>query len=288
MRARQNVVVLDLKSPLLPPPLRRAFSLVELLVVIAIIGVLIGLLLPAVQAARESARRVSCSNNLRQIGLATHNFHDARKTLPVGCLERRPPSKPNHRQIAWSVFVLPFLEEGLARDDFNVEFAYDSPTNKPVSSRPMAVYLCPSTVRLMPSRQSNAFTDDGLAATDYGGMFGAVGPGIPTSNGVMLFEKPVRLREITDGTSFTVVVAEVTGRGTAEDSQWANGENIFDVSGLIGITQHNEIWSDHPGGAQAAFADGSVRFLNEALELSVLRAICTRAHGDFVPEEFVN
>ena len=267
---------------------KRAFSLVELLVVIAIIGVLIALLLPAIQMAREAARRSSCSNHLRQIGLAALNFHDARKALPVGCVERRTPTNLAARQLAWTVFVLPFLEESQTRGEFNVDYAFDSPQNAPIASRPIAAYLCPSTSRLTASRRAEGLTTDGLAATDYGGMFGAVGPGLPNANGVMLFDKPVRIRDITDGTSFTVLAAEDTGRGSVEASQWANGENIFDVAGRIGVTQHIEIWSDHPGGAQALFADGSVRFLDELLELAVLRAICTRAHGDSVPQNLVN
>lgn len=271
-----------------PSPPLRGFSLVELLVVIAIVGVLIALLLPAIQAVRESARRSSCQNNLRQIGLATLNFHDSRKSLPIGCVDRRSASAPTARQLAWTVFILPFLEEGRTRDDFRLDAAYDSPANAAAARRLITVYLCPSTGRITPTRKDDGRTADGLAATDYGGMFGAVGPGLPNANGVMLFDKSVRIRDITDGTSHTVMVAEDTGRGSGEDSQWANGENIYDVASRIGSTQHNEIWSDHSGGAYALFADGSVQFLLESLELSVLRALCTRGRGDFVPQDQVN
>jgi prepilin-type N-terminal cleavage/methylation domain-containing protein/prepilin-type processing-associated H-X9-DG protein len=282
-------VVLDLKSPLLPLPLRRAFSLVELLVVIAIIGVLAGLLLPAIQAARESARRASCSNNLRQVGLATLQFHSARNTFPAGCTDCRNGSNLSGRQLSWLTFILPFLEEEKTRADFDTNSAFDSAANRSVASRPISAYLCPSTVRLRPARKDAQFTADGLAAADYGGIFGAEIANTPLDNGTLIYERLIRIRDITDGTSFTLLAAENTGRGSGNDaSQWANGQNIYKIDTTINLVPFDEIWSDHTGGAQAVFADGSVRFLNDSLEFIVLQAIASRAIGDFVPEDLVN
>src|SRR4051812_44985728 len=111
-------------------PGRAAMSLVELLAVMAIIGVLVAMLLPAVQAAREAARRAECQNHLRQIGVALHLFHDTHKHLPVGCTDKRVPrANPNGRQFAWSTDILPHLEEGALWNQINYSAAYDSTVN---------------------------------------------------------------------------------------------------------------------------------------------------------------
>ena len=120
---------------------------------------------------------------------------------------------------------------------------------------------------------------DFMGMTDYGGMFGWAN--FPQyANGVMLYDVPVTMRQITDGGSHTIIVAEDTGRGTTMDGQWADGENIFDAGGAVNALQNNEIWSDHPGGAQALLCDGSVRWLGEEMNLAVLAALCTRAGGE--------
>ncbi len=126
---------------------RGAFTLVELLVVIAVIGVLVGLLLPAVQSARESARRMQCQNNLHQIGLAAHMFHDALQAFPPARYQPRPGSPPDQAcggtEATWLVRILPFLEQGVAERDWNYSLPYaDHPDN--VRSRPVAAYCCPS------------------------------------------------------------------------------------------------------------------------------------------------
>ena len=130
------------------------FSLVELLVVIAVIGLLAGLLLPAVQASRESARRMTCLNNLHQIGLGVLAFHDVYKRFPEGGVEMRslrgPDGKllyPNGRQLAWSAYILPYVElQSLAR---RIDFrkAFDSPENAAAAAEIVPLYLCPSNPR---------------------------------------------------------------------------------------------------------------------------------------------
>ncbi len=128
---------------------RNAFTLVELLIVIAIMGLLMGLLLPAVQAARETARRSQCTNNLKQIGLALHNYHDAKQLLPPGYVDgnTNPASTPDNDVgpgWGWAAFLLPYLEEGNVYSQINFNQPVGVGSNVPVSQQPLTVYQCPS------------------------------------------------------------------------------------------------------------------------------------------------
>ncbi len=250
---------------------------------IAIVGLLVALLLPAIQASRESARRAQCANNLRQMGIGLLAYHDARGAFPPGCVE------PGGRRMAWSLFVLPYIEEAAAYDLYDSSVPFYAANNRAAAGVIVRVYLCPSTLRLTRFREGNTSGDinrngqydpgDELAMSDYGGMFGwAHFP--KYANGVMLYDDPVSLRQVTDGTSRTIVVAEDTGRGTSMNGPWSDGENIFDAGMRINRLQNNEIWSDHPAGAQVLMCDGAVRFLYEDLDLAVLAALCTRAGGE--------
>ncbi len=247
----------------------------------AIIGTLVALLLPAVQAAREAARRATCVSNLRQIGIGLHNYHDAVNSFPPGCLFK------GTRQLAWTVFLLPFIEEGNTRALFNTTLSYSDPANQPATSQVISLYLCPTVYRYASDRQGN-YTASSLpitpsnewACADYGGMFGA-GLIKPYANGVMLYTQLIRCADITDGLSHTIMIAEDTGRGAILDGSWADGENIYDQTLQVNTAQDNEIWSDHSGGAQALFSDGSVNFLDESMATTVLSPLCTRANGDF-------
>jgi prepilin-type N-terminal cleavage/methylation domain-containing protein/prepilin-type processing-associated H-X9-DG protein len=281
------------------PEPRRALTLVELLVVIAIIGLLVALLLPAVQASRESSRRSSCANNLRQIGLGLLTYHDARGLFPPGLVDRKTASKPKARQLAWSVFLLPYIEERNVYDRFDLGQAYNSAANRDGAGTIILIYNCPSTATLAPDRRGDTTGDanqngkwdpgDNLAFTDYGGNFGFPGVNGAAMNGVLLYDKQIALSRITDGASCTIIVSEDTGRGAAADGQWANGENIFDQTGPINdragpayLWGDNEMWSDHPGGINALFCDGAVHFLSEQMDLATLAALCTRAGGEIV------
>ena len=257
-----------------------AFTLVELLVVIAIIGVLVGLLLPAVQAAREAARRTACQNNLRQIGLALCTFHDVKGSLPVGCIDKRHTANPSGKQLSWSASVLPYLEQTALWEQIDFLSAYDSSKNAPAAVTSLSVYLCPSTVRMAGDREGSfvvpaTSAEQALAAIDYGGNYGAAFVS-PSANGVFLYNRSITLREITDGASWTLAVAEDTGRGRKWDGVWINGENIFDLQFGVNRQQNNEIWSDHVGGALAVSCDASVSFLSESMDVTVLKARCTR------------
>ncbi|MEX0818470.1 MAG: DUF1559 domain-containing protein, partial [Pirellulaceae bacterium] len=139
----------------------RGFTLVELLVVIAIIGILVALLLPAVQAAREAARRMQCSNNLKQLGLALHNYHDTLKTFPPGYVSNRPGVEGSSswcrsggvQGAPWTALILPYMEQQNLHDQFNFNVPFQATSNQmaPPNSNvviPLDTYSCPSDVRL--------------------------------------------------------------------------------------------------------------------------------------------
>jgi prepilin-type N-terminal cleavage/methylation domain-containing protein len=265
------------------------FSLVELLVVMTIIAVLIALLLPAVQAARESARRVDCAQRLKQIGLGLQAFHAAHQAFPVGSLGTRRIHATDQRQLSWIVFLLPYLDESPLYARFDTDRAYDSRENRTPAGTVISLFRCPSAFgELRPGattgdRNNNGTWDPGddLAFTDYGGMFGA---GIvdrhPFMNGILVYDQDVSATDVTDGLSRTIIVAEDTGRSSPMQSEWANGQNVFDQTGPINRTRNNEIWSDHPTGAQVSLADGAVHWMSESTDLETLFALCSRNLSD--------
>ena len=247
---------------------RSAFTLIELLVVIAIIGILVSLMLPAVQAVREAARRMQCQNHLKQIGLALHNYHAAYRKLPPGGIEVRP-EWPDGKQLAWSAFVLPFLEQTAVYAQIDFARAFDAPENKKAGATAIPTYLCPSTPRSSPLKR-------GLGATDYGGIYGE--RIVSTNNpprGVMIHDRAIRFRDILDGTTHTLNVSE---DADFRDGQWINAWNLFDQAFSINRAPkfENDIRSMHPQGANGLFCDGSVVFLNESIDLEILAALCTR------------
>jgi prepilin-type N-terminal cleavage/methylation domain-containing protein len=262
---------------------REAFTLVELLVVTAIVSVLAGLLLPAVQSAREGARRSHCQNNLREIGFALQAYHSAYVAFPIGCIEKRTFKNPVGRQLAWSAALLPQLEQQPLWKEIDFAAPYDSSRNASAVNTTLHVYLCPSTQRLAAGREGVAVSNPAgayrAAAIDYGGVYGAAQLS-PSGNGVMLIDRAISLREVTDGASHTLLVAEDAGRGFGMDGEWINGENIFDLIGQVNAQQHDDLWSDHPGVAMAVRCDGSVALLFESIDADILRAACTRTHDD--------
>ncbi len=254
---------------------RDGFTLVELLVVVAIVGALISLLLPAVQAARESARRVKCQNNLKQLGLALIAYHDVHEAYPVGCLEWRPWGGRDQRQLAWSAYLLPHLEQQSLYNRLDLSKPFDHPVNEEPASSMVAVYLCPSAELDEVSR----------GPTHYAGINGenTVTPNYP-QRGVLLVDREVSVSEITDGTVSTLIVAEDS---RFADGQWINGRNILTQAYEINSKKanpktENDIRSEHPGGAQGLTCSGSVHFLSDDLDLKVLAALCSRAGGEAI------
>ncbi len=252
----------------------RGFTLIELLVVIAIIGILVSLTLGGLTAVRESSRRISCANNLHQIGIALQAHHESRGTFPPGGIEwRRSPSDRAKRQLAWSVYLLPYLEQQNVFDALDLRQAFDSPANAPAAATILSVFICPTSPR-------GVQLTDGRGPCDYGGIYGEriQGPNNPPK-GIMIYDHKFTSADVRDGLSNTLIVAEDT---EWPDGQWINGRNVFDQAFPINAAPRfeNDIRSHHPGGAHAVLASGSVRFLDESMDLQLLAALCTRAGGE--------
>ena len=267
---------------------RSAFTLIELLVVIAIIAVLIALLLPAVQAAREAARRVSCVNNLKQIGIALHGYHDTFDTFPAGgwiYLVSQPNTQ--NMNMGWSAAVLPWLEQSPLYSGLNLSLPYNDPVNSTIGHTVLTSYLCPSEPRKTLWNRGPGDMFD-FADADYGGMYGPRGLSSPTFNnnppcGPMIFNQVIPLAQIVDGSSQTILVGEDP---EAINAMWISGHNIFDQSAPINARPPTEfgeeLTSQHPGGVNALFADGSVHFLKNTMDVLTLSALCTRSIGEVV------
>jgi prepilin-type N-terminal cleavage/methylation domain-containing protein/prepilin-type processing-associated H-X9-DG protein len=265
--------------------MRTAFTLVEVLVTVAIMGALVAVAVPAVQQAREAARRSQCQNNLRELGAALLGYESAHGRLPAG------RDAQNRWQHSWATAVLPQLEQDALFQRYDYTRAFDDPANEPVTKNNLAVFRCPSAIGKWDGK------------TDYGGNYGSALTGLtPGFQYGFAWEAgtfppihvampgrhrsaSVRLGEITDGTSQTFLVLEDADRAAEEGGLWANGHNCFaHDNGPINSSISKEIFSRHPAGANALLADGSIRFLSAPMAMSVVGALCTRAGGESAAE----
>jgi prepilin-type N-terminal cleavage/methylation domain-containing protein/prepilin-type processing-associated H-X9-DG protein len=298
-----------------------AFTLIELLVVIAIIGVLVGLLLPAVQQAREAARRLACSNNLKQLGLATHNYENSQETFPAGFAS---VSSQFDRDIwneaengidghSWLVDILPFIEQVVLYDRW--DFAKNVRLNSNVGKTNISDFYCASRRQnVRPEDRIIMFMQWQSGGTDYGGCAGNSNywvdllshnfeheGDLPNERGVFGKNEPRRHKDIKDGMSKTLLIGELqrmyqhadaftTGAGTSHDG-WAVGgvATLFDTDadassnpGGINAPQFENPGSDHPQGANFCFADGSVSYLNDNIDIDVMEDIGSMAGGEVV------
>jgi prepilin-type processing-associated H-X9-DG protein len=234
-------------------------SLLQILVVLLVIGVLIALLLPATQSAREASRRMMCTNNLKQIALALHGYHSMYGRFPAAAIG--PSNVPRERQFSWIVALLPFLEQKTLYDQLRLDLPWDHPHNAALLQTPMRMLQCPSD----PAQT----TVEGFSKTSYVAVTGADstdGPGNP--RGIIGFDRGLSFNEIVDGTSNTILVAEVTDGGPWFAGGVSTARRIEDWLG-------KQTWSQHASGGNFAFADGSIRFLSSTMDPRTLRHLAT-------------
>ncbi|WP_425617129.1 DUF1559 domain-containing protein [Anatilimnocola sp. NA78] len=322
---------------LLPMRARRGFTLVELLVVIAIIGVLVALLLPAVQAAREAARRTSCANKIRQLAIAVHNFHDTNNRLPRGAEENVLPtpnptnSTTNIAGTSWIVHSLPFFEQNALYAKYRFDLAYNDPINALVGEVVVPTLFCPSGPDPQKHKDPNTNLTRNVSTHYYGvmGPAGATNPttitissvtysytvGNPVTNGAWAADgmmsqyrtasgsvsslRNIRLADVTDGTSNTLMLAErsrhLPSGQTNDYRSWIRGnsggsgatKNVTNpINGVFynGSNNFNDIsfGSAHPGGCHFALGDASLRFISANIDMNIYMASASMGGGEVV------
>ncbi len=281
---------------------KKGFTLVELLVVIAIIGILVGLLLPAVQAAREAARRMQCSNNLKQLGLALHNYHDAYKKFGFGHYYDgfRPGASGGGTAFGWQTGILPYIEQGNLYNQFDQAYCVAEKTitrNGLLCQTTLSAFDCPSDTKESNRRDGpillSATSSYQGASASYNGWGGNANNRNNTSLRNGLFHRDSRtgnlgIASMTDGTSNQFMVAEtkwdmdngrrnrsriygatdrLTGAQGATNALMVQGERAMNWTAPEGNNQpHRTAGSNHVGGAQFAFGDGSVHFISENID----------------------
>lgn len=304
---------------------QRGFTLIELLVVIAIIAILISLLLPAVQQAREAARRTQCKNNLKQIGLGLHNYHDVYGMFPAGAIY-------GDDSYGWGTMILPYIDQANIYNAMSTNMSSQTPDDYmdpipagkgltcadgtyPLQLQPgvndiaLPVFLCPTnsmSLTTSPIRPGVGDCAEGLGGfgrNDYKGCLGTGGGSMTGMFGKLSgVRTPTRVRDCLDGTSNTIAV----GEGYTEQMRAIDGPthpNVGDFSVWIGTNnQHQNVVaetrigdvingdqddsfaSEHIGGAQFVFGDGSVRFISENIDMVTFGNLGDKADGNIVGE----
>lgn len=278
---------------------RAGFTLIEVLVVIAIIGLLVALLLPAVQAARESARRIQCSNNLHQVAIALAQYHQIQSCFPSSVVGTNGTA-PLH---TWMVMILPQLEQRAMFDAYNFSVRFVDTPNTTIVALPVATYLCPSAA-------SPTVSADGFAANNYAVSSGTVPA---QTEGVMFPGSSVQIAEIRDGTSQTIAIGEIYydnlgwARGSAAGadggggggagaafargvSRWWQCASPCAIPGFNprpsncnnDCEQRFQFSSNHPGGAMFGFADSHVQYLSQTMDVKLFRSLITRSGGEVI------
>lgn len=290
---------------------RKGFTLIELLVVIAIIGVLVALLLPAVQQAREAARRAACKNNLKQIGISLHNYHDLHRTFPPGYTYRRGSQNENAAGFGWGALILPQLEQTAIYNQFNWNLAIWDPGNEPPRARHLAIFLCPSDPVSSGQFVEMGPTPEKYAMGCYVGSFGP--PDLDATqekrDGMFSRNSSTRAADVRDGLSNTLMAGErvngpfrragVHGPHVTYETTWAAAvrewDDATDDHGHMVLFQtgsppnaptsdDRDVSAPHVGIAQFLLGDGSVRPIGESINSGVYQALSTRAGGEVVGE----
>jgi prepilin-type processing-associated H-X9-DG protein/prepilin-type N-terminal cleavage/methylation domain-containing protein len=298
-------------SPRPWPARRAAFTLIELLVVLGIIAVLLGLIMSAVQQVRAAAARLTCQNNLKQLALALHQYHDNWRTLPPGHLSWKNPDRMPYS--GWPLSVLPYIEQDALYLNSRAAYALSPlPFRNPPHvglMTPLQLFACPADARA-PSPQTSQRSHERVALTCY---LGVSGTDYSTLDGVLFQDSQVRFSDITDGTSSTLMLGERPPSADLQFGWWyagigQRGSGSADL--ILGVREQNlrpivagsrcgpgaypfspgrfddpcamfHFWSPHPGGANFAFADGSVHFLQYAAN-PLMPALASRDGGEVV------
>jgi prepilin-type N-terminal cleavage/methylation domain-containing protein/prepilin-type processing-associated H-X9-DG protein len=322
---------------------RQGFTLIELLVVIAIIAVLIALLLPAVQAAREAARRSQCTNNLKQLGLAMHNYHDSVSSFPIGAMGvrsliaggRYPDGTPvGNARRTWLPMLLPYIEQGVVANSYNFSQIFNSYLNTTAELTQISVLSCPSdpnqgSIENSPPRyQHNYVVNWGNTTwqqnmtTTYNPTVGIYPPGttnsVPFLGAPFTMDKSFGIQSITDGTSNTLLMAEVkigadiTGgiqdhRGDIWNDDWMcamftaftpPNVSFNDYLGndcnypyqnnppcIVQVPYFIAARSYHPGGVNALMADGHVQFFKNSIAYTTWRMLGSSQGGEVLSSD---
>jgi prepilin-type N-terminal cleavage/methylation domain-containing protein/prepilin-type processing-associated H-X9-DG protein len=274
-----------------------AFTLVELLVVIAIIGILVALLLPAIQAAREAARRTSCVNNEVQVALAIHNYEFHFETLPPGVTNPTGPirSEPEGNHVGWIVRILPYMEEQNLWKHFDASLGAYAPANAQVRAAEIPTIECPS--------EGSEFFNEShtIAQSSYVGCHNDVEAPIDKDNhGLLFLNSKIRYSDIEDGSSKTILLSEA--RLSPGGLGWVSGTRATlrntgtkpnsgpDPEAAADVPKEKPtnslavggFSSRHPGIINVAFADGSIRAINDDIDPALLRQLGNRADGQIM------
>jgi prepilin-type N-terminal cleavage/methylation domain-containing protein/prepilin-type processing-associated H-X9-DG protein len=290
---------------------RSAFTLIELLFVVAIIAILIALLLPAIQSSREMARRLQCSNNMLQLGIALGNYASTHRMFPPGVVNDRGPilNLPVGYHYSWIVQILPYMEKGSIYRHFDFREGVYAPSNQTARDARIQTLLCPSSP---------------LRSLNYAGCHHDVEAPIAADNmGILYLNSRVAYDDITDGPAYTIMVGEMRGGGPTMG--WASGTRAslrntghpinepdahappkgstylsavsssgnFDPKvvaemvqdGILPVDYVGEFSSWHPTGSNFLFADGSVRLLKLSIDQHIYRFLGNRADGNLISDD---
>ena len=269
-----------------------AFTLIEMLVTIAVIGILASLLLPAVQQARESARRQSCRMNLQQLALALGGYESALGVLPPGVVDTSDPlpAGGGGARLAWTVQILPWIEQGPLHDAVNTRQSATAPANAAATAVGVALLVCPSLPTNAPADCHFAGIHDSRETSIAG-----------DNNGVLFLNSAVSTEDMHDDRAYTLLLGEKVP--LAGEAGWAvGGPSTLRNTGTppADMPTYGAVWrrqqavapppgfvggfsSPHSGGTHFAFCDGSVRFVGDQVDASILRRLADRTDGAITP-----
>jgi prepilin-type N-terminal cleavage/methylation domain-containing protein len=292
------------------------FTLVELLVVIAIIGILVGLLLPAVQAAREAARRMSCQNNLHQIGVALHNYHSTHTQFPIGWVASNDHDEPGW---GWAAQLLPMMEQTTATQLIDWRYPIEIDAHEAARMHVITVFQCPSDIagqRFFIAEGEHDDHDHGddddddhdhgignvdegphklfeISKSNYAGMFGSfdIHDAPYRGNGCFFGNSRIKMRDLIDGSSQTLMVGERGSRLGGTIWQGVIHEANQPEARIVGVADHvpndpighfEDFSSFHRGVTGFVMGDGSVRHLSDTIDLATYQGLSTRQGGEVV------